>query len=174
MCSDKYIQELADKIGYGAQLALYELHTEQQGDMTWDRFVQHVRHSPALRKKIQQVAANAVLLFDKSRLNFELPVDALKYQEDYPDEQLINVSRIFSEKMAHGLMENVFLTFELEHFRRLAAAVPGLFMGPPTARICPITRNCGHGLPGACSTDCRKLIIKPVGVQGLHRTRSCD
>ena len=64
MCSDKYIQELADKIGYGAQLALYELHTEQQGDMTWDRFVQHVRHSPALRKKIQQVAANAVLLFD--------------------------------------------------------------------------------------------------------------
>lgn len=36
MCSDKYIQELADKIGYGAQLALYELHTEQQGDMTWD------------------------------------------------------------------------------------------------------------------------------------------
>lgn len=31
MCSDKYIQELADKIGYGAQLALYELHTEQQG-----------------------------------------------------------------------------------------------------------------------------------------------
>lgn len=125
MCSDKYIQELADKIGYGAQLALYELHTEQQGDMTWDRFVQHVRHSPALRKKIQQVAANAVLLFDKSRLNFELPVDALEYQEDYPDEQLINVSRIFSEKMAHGLMENVFLTFELEHFRRLAAAVPG-------------------------------------------------
>lgn len=49
----------------------------------------------------------------------------MEYQEDYPDEQLINVSRIFSEKMAHGLMENVFLTFELEHFRRLAAAVPG-------------------------------------------------
>lgn len=29
------------------------------------------------------------------------------------------------DKHTHGLMENVFLTFELEHFRRLAAAVPG-------------------------------------------------
>lgn len=31
MCSDKYIQELADKIGYGAQLALEEYVQEKLG-----------------------------------------------------------------------------------------------------------------------------------------------
>ena len=125
MCSDKYIEDLADKIGYGALLAFYELHIEQQEDMAWDEFVTRVQYSPAIRKKIQKIAGRAVLFFDRTLLNFELPVDALDYRENYPDEQLINTSRIFPEKMAYALIENVFLMFELEHFKRLATSAPG-------------------------------------------------
>lgn len=124
ICSDKYIQGLADQIGYRAQLALYELHIEQQEDMSWDEFVTRVQYSPAIRKKIQQVAGRAVLFFDRTLLNFELPVDALDYRENHPDEQLIRASKIFPEKLTHGLIENVFLIFEIEHFKRLAAVTP--------------------------------------------------
>ena len=125
ICSDQFIQMFADQIGYRAQLALYELHTEQQADLSWDEFVMRVRSNPMLYKKIQQVAGRAVLSFDKTLLNFELPADAFEDRGDGTDKPQIDIARIFSGKLADGLMENVFLTFEMEHFKRLAASIPG-------------------------------------------------
>ena len=175
MCSDKYIQELADKIGYGAQLALYELHIEQQEDVSWDEFVTHVQYSPAIRKKIQKIAGRAVLFFDRTLLNFELPVDALDYREDHPDEQLINTSRIFPEKMAYALIENVFLMFELEHFKRLAASAPGYSW----AAYCDdlsndkglwnqFTRGLQHGLSQIDYKACWKINATPEEILRLE------
>lgn len=124
ICSENQVQDFAVFIGYRAQLALYELHTDLKADMIWDDFISLVQEDADIRKKIQRIVGYAISHFDTGLLDFEIPVDAVEYREDFPDDPLIESSRIFSDEMAHGMIELLFMTFEAEHFKRLVAVIP--------------------------------------------------
>lgn len=124
ICSEAQVQDLAAFIGYRAQLALYELHTDLKEDMDWEDFISFVQWDTAVRKKIQRIVTYAILHFDTERLDFELPIDALEYREDHPDDPLIGASQIFSDKMGRGMVKFLLIQFETEHFKRLAAVAP--------------------------------------------------
>lgn len=124
ICSEAQALDFIAFIGYRAQLALYELHTDLKADMSWEDFVLHVRKSAAIREKIQRVVYYTVTHFDTELLDFELPAEALEYREDYPDDPLIVASKIYSDGKGMRLIKLLFLQFEAEHFKRLVAVSP--------------------------------------------------
>lgn len=124
ICPEEQAQDFAGFVGYRAQLALYELHTDLKADMSWDDFVLLIRKSVVIREKIQRVVRDTIAHFNTEQLDFELPADALEYREDYPDDPLVKASRIYSDEEELSLIKLLFLQFEAEHFRRLAAVTP--------------------------------------------------
>ena len=123
ICTKEYMQEFATQIEYRTQLALYELHTEANADMSWDKFVARVQHSPTIRKKAQRVAMSAIIHFDRTLLDFDISPDALREMENDIEEPLIRIAEIFTERQARAVITNLFLLFELEHFHRLARVI---------------------------------------------------
>lgn len=124
ICSEAQAQDFAGFIGYRAQLALYELHTEIGPAMAWDDFISLVQKNNDIRDKIRRVVGHAIVHFDLKKLNFELPINALKYQEDDPDDSMVTFCRIFSDEMGFSVVELLFMQYEAEHFSRLADVTP--------------------------------------------------
>lgn len=124
ICSATQAQDFAGFVGYRAQLALYELHTEIGPTMTWDDFISLVQRNADIRDEIRRIVGYAIFHFDVAQLNFELPVDAFIYQEDNQSNSVVNFCKIFPAKMGFGVIELLFIQFEAEHFKRLAAATP--------------------------------------------------
>lgn len=124
ICSEAQAQDFVAFIGYRAQLALYELHTDLKADMSWDDFILLVRGDAALRKKTQRIVYYAISHFDVKLLDFEIPVDALAYREDDPDDPQVESSQIFSDKAGRDIIVLLFTIFEAEHFNRLEAVTP--------------------------------------------------
>lgn len=124
ICSEAQAQDFAGFIGYRAQLALYELHTEIGPAMSWDDFIPLVQKGADIRDKIRRVVGHAISHFDVGQLNFELPVDTLTYQKDNPGNSAVIFCNIFPGRMGFSVIELLFIQFEAEHFKRLAAVIP--------------------------------------------------
>ena len=124
ICSEAQALDFAGFVGYRALLALYELHTEIGPALTWDDFILLVQKNTDIRDKIRRIVGYAIFHFDVTQLNFELPVDAFIYGEDNPGNSVVSSCEIFPGKMGFSVMELLFIQFEAEHFKRLAAAIP--------------------------------------------------
>lgn len=122
--SDSQIRNLAQFVGYRAQLACFELLSKTDPDVDWGRFVEAVCQSEEIKTHIEAAALRAIEAFDYSKLDFSIPAGALSYFEGPGVEEPVIAANLFPDDFRRALIQYFVLTAEHEHYRRIIKTDP--------------------------------------------------
>ncbi len=103
----------SDYIAYRCQLALYNLWN-LESTLSWEAFVEALHDSEKLRNTAKNVIKNALISFDPSLYDFEIP-HGVQFFENEPQNDVIRAAQIFDEQEGEFFIHLFMLQTEISH-----------------------------------------------------------
>lgn len=108
----------SDYIAYRCQLALYNLWNSDSS-LSWEEFVEALHNSKELCNTAKNVVQNALISFDPSLYDFEIPHGVRFFENESPND-VIRAAQIFDEQEGEFLIHLFMLQTEISHLGYLA------------------------------------------------------
>lgn len=117
-CTEEEERQFSRYVTYGVQRALYEIHLEENPEITWEEFVDFFAQTPKIRQAACRAAIDAVADVDISEIEFsEIPTETLF--STCRIEQDVCLAEVFEREAGVGLVTLFMFKAEMAHFCQL-------------------------------------------------------
>ena len=102
----------SDYLAYKCQLALYEIWSAESS-LSWEEFIRVAKESGKIRETARRVVHSALISFDSSHYDFELP-DRVQFFQD-ESRKIIYAAPVFSKREGEMFVRLFMLQTEMAH-----------------------------------------------------------
>ncbi|MCI9509201.1 MAG: hypothetical protein HFF10_05560 [Angelakisella sp.] len=123
LTSKNQVQHLGSILEYRAQCSVYNVYQESEYGTPWKRYMTLLQSDSRIRKTVKHLITKAVINFDTSHLNFDIP-HGEPIGDFNLDNNTVDFSPVLSSIQKKYIIDYLIIVAQVEFFQQLSASDP--------------------------------------------------